>query len=80
MMERLQAEGVRGADLIFACIGPALEIFSRYSRVETAEGERARFPEHYQCAFRPLSKRKRGEAAAGRNASGTAKVSKMPSE
>jgi hypothetical protein len=37
-MERLQAEGVRGADLIFACIGPALEIFSRYRKVETAEG------------------------------------------
>ncbi len=37
-MERLQREGVRGADLVFACIGPALEIFSRYSRVETAEG------------------------------------------
>jgi hypothetical protein len=38
-MERLQTEGVRGADLVFACIGPALEIFSRYSRVETAEGK-----------------------------------------
>ena len=37
-MERLQGEGVRGADLVFACIGPALEIFSRYSAVETAEG------------------------------------------
>jgi len=37
-MERLQAEGVRGADLVFACIGPALEIFSRYSKVETADG------------------------------------------
>ena len=36
-MERLQAEKVRGADLVFACIGPALEIFSRYSRVETAD-------------------------------------------
>jgi len=32
-MERLQAEGIRGADLVFACIGPALEIFSRYSKV-----------------------------------------------
>lgn len=32
-MERLQAEGVRGADLVFACIGPALEIYSRYSMV-----------------------------------------------
>jgi hypothetical protein len=38
-MERLQDEGVRGADLVFACIGPALEIFSRYSKVETAEGQ-----------------------------------------
>jgi putative DNA methylase len=37
-MERLQLEGIRGADLVFACIGPALEIFSRYSKVETAEG------------------------------------------
>jgi len=37
-MERLQQEGVRGADLVFACIGPALEIFSRYAKVETAEG------------------------------------------
>lgn len=38
-MERLQGENIRGADLVFACIGPALEIFSRYSRVETAEGK-----------------------------------------
>ncbi len=36
-MERLQSEGVRGADLIFACIGPALEIYSRYSKVVDAE-------------------------------------------
>ncbi len=38
-IERLQKEGIRGADLVFACIGPALEIFSRYSRVETADGK-----------------------------------------
>ena len=37
-MERLQQEGVRGADLVFACIGPALEIYSRYAKVEDAEG------------------------------------------
>jgi len=36
-MERLQLEGIRGADLVFACIGPALEIYSRYSRVVDAE-------------------------------------------
>ena len=36
-MERLQLEGVRGADLVFACIGPALEIYSQYSKVVDAE-------------------------------------------
>ena len=36
-MERLQSESIRGADLVFACIGPALEIFSRYSKVVDAE-------------------------------------------
>jgi putative DNA methylase len=36
-MDRLQREGVRGADLVFACIGPALEIFSRYTKVVDAE-------------------------------------------
>lgn len=37
-IERLQHEGVRGADLVFACIGPAMEVYSRYRRVEDAEG------------------------------------------
>ena len=37
-IEKLQSEGVRGADLVFACIGPAMEIYSRYRRVEDAEG------------------------------------------
>lgn len=45
-MDRLQAEGVRGADLVFACIGPALEIFSRYSKAETAEGREVPLPEY----------------------------------
>jgi adenine-specific DNA methylase len=36
-MERLQLEHIRGADLVFACIGPALEIYSRYSKVVDAE-------------------------------------------
>jgi adenine-specific DNA methylase len=39
-MERLQREGVRGADLVFACIGPAMEVYSRYRRVEDAEGRK----------------------------------------
>jgi hypothetical protein len=45
-MERLQGEGVRGADLVFACIGPALEIFSRYTKVETAEGREVKLDEY----------------------------------
>jgi putative DNA methylase len=45
-MERLQGEGVRGADLVFACIGPALEIFSRYTSVDTAEGREVNLDEY----------------------------------
>ena len=47
-MERLQGEGVRGADLVFACIGPALEVFSRYTKVETAEGREVKLDEYLQ--------------------------------
>jgi putative DNA methylase len=47
-MERLQGEGIRGADLVFACIGPALEIFSRYSRVETADGREVKLAEYLE--------------------------------
>ncbi len=47
-MARLDREGVRGADLVFACIGPALEIFSRYSRVETAEGREVPLAEYLE--------------------------------
>lgn len=45
-MERLQGEGIRGADLVFACIGPALEVFSRYRSVETAEGREVSLAEY----------------------------------
>jgi len=47
-MERLQGEGVRGADLVFACIGPALEIFSRYRKVETADGREVKLAEYLE--------------------------------
>ncbi len=45
-MERLQNEGIRGADLVFACIGPALEVFSRYRKVETADGREVKLAEY----------------------------------
>ncbi len=44
-MERLSDEGIRGADLVFSCIGPALELFSRYDKVETAEGSEVKLDE-----------------------------------
>ena len=45
-MARLQDEGIRGADMVFACIGPALEIFSKYSHVEMANGHRVGLSEY----------------------------------
>ena len=47
-MQRLESEGVRGADLVFACIGPALELYSRYRRVETPEGHEVTLPEYLE--------------------------------
>ena len=47
-IERLQGEGIRGADLVFACVGPALEIFSRYRAVETAEGHEVELAEYLE--------------------------------
>ncbi len=46
-MERLQGEGIRGVDLVFACVDPALEIYSRYARVETAERGQAVLQEYF---------------------------------
>jgi putative DNA methylase len=36
---RLTKEGIEGADAIFASLGPALEVYSQYERVETAGGQ-----------------------------------------
>jgi adenine-specific DNA methylase len=47
-LPRLAQEGVVGADAIFACLGPALEIFSRYSRVERSSGEEVTLREYLE--------------------------------
>lgn len=47
-VRRLQGEGIRGADLVFACIGPALEVYSRYSRVETPGGREVALAEYLE--------------------------------
>jgi putative DNA methylase len=55
-MPRLAAEGVVGADAIFACLGPALEIYSRYSRVEKASGEQVTLREYLEHVWAAVSK------------------------
>jgi adenine-specific DNA methylase len=60
-MERLQGEGVRGADLVFACIGPALEIFSRYKKVETADGREVKLDEYLEKVWEVVGRTALGQ-------------------
>jgi putative DNA methylase len=60
-MERLQAEGIRGADLVFACIGPALEIFSRFSTVETAGGREVKLAEYLEKVWEVVGRTALGQ-------------------
>lgn len=55
-MPRLAEEGVVGADAIFACLGPALEIYSRYSSVEKANGEKVELKEYMEHIWAAVSK------------------------
>ncbi|MCC6650377.1 MAG: DUF1156 domain-containing protein [Candidatus Eisenbacteria bacterium] len=55
-MPRLAQEGVVGADAIFACLGPALEIFSRYPRVEKASGDVVPLKEYLEQIWAAVSK------------------------
>jgi putative DNA methylase len=55
-MPRLVVEGVVGADAIFACLGPALEIFSRYSRVEKASGEPVKLKEYLEHVWAAVAR------------------------
>ncbi|MBW7864501.1 MAG: DUF1156 domain-containing protein [Candidatus Hydrogenedentes bacterium] len=55
-LPRLADEGVVGADAIFACLGPALEIFSRHSRVEKASGEVVTLREYLEQVWAAVSK------------------------
>jgi adenine-specific DNA methylase/O-acetyl-ADP-ribose deacetylase (regulator of RNase III) len=55
-MPRLAEEGVVGADAIFACLGPALEIFSRYSSVEKASGDPVTLSEYLEYVWAAVAK------------------------
>lgn len=69
-MSRLSEEGVVGADAIFACIGPALEIFSRYSSVEKASGQTVALREYLEQVWAAVAKEALAMVFKGADASG----------
>jgi putative DNA methylase len=69
-MPRLAEEGVVGADAIFACLGPALEIFSRYERVEKASGDTVTLKEYLEYVWAAVAKEALTMVFKGADASG----------
>lgn len=69
-LPRLAEEGVVGADAIFACLGPALEIFSRYSRVEKASGEEVTLKEYLEVVWAAVSREAMSVIFEGADATG----------
>jgi putative DNA methylase len=69
-MPQLGDEGVVGADAIFACLGPALEIFSRYSCVEKANGEAVLLKEYLEQVWAAVAKEALAMVFEGADASG----------
>ncbi len=69
-MPRLAQEGVVGADAIFACLGPALEIFSRYSRVEKASGDVVTLREYLEQVWGAVAKEALNLIFTGADATG----------
>lgn len=55
-MPRLAREGIVGADAIFACLGPALELFSQYARVEKVSGEPVELSEYLEHVWAGVSR------------------------
>ncbi len=69
-LPRLAAEGIVGADAIFACLGPALGVFSRYARVEKASGERVMLPEYLEHVWAAVAREALSMIFAGAETSG----------
>ena len=69
-MPRLAQEGVVGADAIFACLGPALEVFSRYSLVEKASGEQVTLKEYLEYVWAAIAKEALNMIFEGADATG----------
>jgi adenine-specific DNA methylase len=69
-MPRLAEEGIVGADAIFACLGPALEVFSRYSRVEKGNGEAVTLKEYLEHVWAAVAKEALAMVFKGADATG----------
>ncbi|MGH9436323.1 MAG: DUF1156 domain-containing protein [Terriglobia bacterium] len=69
-MPRLASEGIVGADAIFACLGPALEIFSRYAHVEKASGEIVTLNEYLEYVWAAVAKEALSMIFVGGDATG----------
>ncbi|MBP7427881.1 MAG: macro domain-containing protein [Candidatus Hydrogenedentes bacterium] len=69
-LPRLAAEGVVGADAIFSCLGPALEIFSRYSVVEKTSGEKVELREYLEQVWAEVARQALNMIFEGADASG----------
>jgi len=69
-LPRLAAEGIVGADAIFACLGPALEIFSRYSSVEKTSGENVELREYLEAVWAEVARQALTMIFEGADASG----------
>src|SRR5439155_5175223 len=69
-MPRLAEEGIVGADAIFACLGPALEVFSRYSHVEKASGEIVALKEYLEHVWAAVAKEALAMIFEGADATG----------
>lgn len=69
-LPRLAHEGIVGADAIFACLGPALEIFSRYSRVEKASGEVVHLRDYLEHVWAAVAQEALATILNGGDASG----------
>ncbi len=76
-MPRLASEGIVGADAIFACLGPALEVFSRYSHVEKASGEVVTLREYLESVWAAVSKEALNMIFSGADASGFEEDSRL---
>ena len=76
-LPRLASEGVVGADAIFACLGPALEIFSRYAHVEKASGEVISLGEYLEYVWAAIAKEALEMVFEGADATGFEEDSRL---